>query len=378
MIDLDLAASPAAVVPDVKRIAVLKASALGDFILTLPALDAVRRAYPSAAISLLGRPLHRDLVGGRRDVVDEVIVVPHGAIGDEDVGYRPEARAQLLAGMRRDIDLALQLHGGGRNSNPLVAALGARVTAGARTPDAAPLDRTIHYDVYQSDALRSLETVRLVGATSAPLEPTLPATEEDVSLSRAALPDSDRPIALVHPGATDVRRRWPPRSFAAVADALVEAGALVCLTGVEAERAVVAQVAAAARHDLIDLSGKLSLRALMGLQSRALVVVSNDTGVRHLAAAVGTATVAIYWVGNVITAGPPTRDRHRVVISWRTKCPECGRDCISDDCSHRPSFVAEVPVGDVIDHALDLLATEAQRAVGFPVRPPETRLRISA
>src|SRR5215212_7939695 len=198
MIDLDLAASPAAVVPDVKRIAVLKASALGDFILTLPALDAVRRAYPSAAISLLGRPLHRDLVGGRRDVVDEVIVVPHGAIGDEDVGYRPEARAQLLAGMRRDIDLALQLHGGGRNSNPLVAALGARVTAGARTPDAAPLDRTIHYDVYQSDALRSLETVRLVGATSAPLEPTLPATEEDVSLSRAALPDSDRPIALVH------------------------------------------------------------------------------------------------------------------------------------------------------------------------------------
>jgi ADP-heptose:LPS heptosyltransferase len=351
-------------VPDVERIAVLKATALGDFIQCLPALDALRSTYPSAAISLLARPWHRALLAGRPGPIDDVIVVPEGAIGDEAGGDRPDERDRFLdglAGIR--FDLAVQLHGGGRHSNPFVRRLGARVTAGPQAPGAAPLDRMIPYEVYQSDLIRSLEAVALVGASGGTLEPRLAVLDSDLAESRAALGDVGAPIAIIHPGATDTRRRWPAERFAAVADALVGAGAVVCVTGVDVERDVVAAVVRSARSELVDLSGRLSLTGLVGLLARASVVVSNDTGPRHLAAAVGTPTVSVYWVGNVITAGPLTRSRNRVAISWRVNCPACGRDCMRDPCEHGQSFVADVPIEDVLEPALELLGTPPAMAV---------------
>ena len=106
-----------------------------------------------------------------------------------------------------------------------------------------------------------------------------------------------------------------------------------------------------------NLCGRLSLSGLTGLLSRCYMLVSNDSGPLHLAAAVGTATVGIYWCFNLINAGPITRLRHRPLVSWRLTCPVCGDDRSRASCDHRASFVAGIPTEEVAVAALDLFST---------------------
>jgi ADP-heptose:LPS heptosyltransferase len=349
-------------VPDVRRIAVLRATALGDLVFALPALDSLRAAYSDAEIVLLGRAWHADYLADRPGPIDRVVALPQGLPPDDGPPVDEERRRDLLAEIGADgFDIAIQMHGGGRNSNPIVSALGARVTAGTRTPDAPPLDRSIPYVYFQPEVFRNLEVAGLVGAPPVTFEPSIAATESDTAAARAqAAPeldlDDDAPLAVIHPGASDGRRRWPATAFAEAADALAERGARVAVTGIESEAAIAAEMTAAMRCPAANLTGRLDLGALTGVLSRADVVVSNDTGPLHLAAALGRPTVGIYWCGNVINAGPPFRARQRVVMSWRLRCPVCGVDCMASTCPHRESFVSDVQVGEVATAALDLLA----------------------
>ncbi len=154
-----------------------------------------------------------------------------------------------------------------------------------------------------------------------------------------------------------MRRRWPADKFAAVGDALAAQGAHVVVTGNEQEQAVTAAVVQSMRASAQDLAGRLSLGGLAGLLAQASVVVTNDTGPMHLAHAVGSKTVGIYWAYNVLTAGQLTRSRHRPVITWRMHCPVCGADNAWQPCAHRVSFVSDIRVEDVIEPALELLAS---------------------
>ena len=349
-----------AIIPGVEQIAVLRGNALGDAVVALPALEALRAAYPAARITLLGREHHRALLCNRPSPVDEVVVLPHGAIGDEvdpdiDAAER-EAIIESLAARRWD--LAVQLHGGGRNSNSFVLRLGARLAAGSRTPDAPMLDRWVPYHHYQSEVLRYLEVVGLVGAGPVVLEPRLAVTDEDRAALASELPERPQgPYAVLHPGASDPRRRWPVAGFVEVGRELVAAGRRIVVTGVPSERELLDGLASGTGAVVAD---RLSLPALLALLADADVVVSNDTGPLHLALAAGTATVGIFWIGNLINAGPLTRRRHRPLPSWRTTCPVCGRDATRDErCEHDVSFVADVPAADAVGAVRDLLGLAA-------------------
>jgi ADP-heptose:LPS heptosyltransferase len=107
----------------------------------------------------------------------------------------------------------------------------------------------------------------------------------------------------------------------------------------------------------VGLAGKLSLGGLAGLLARCRVVVSNDTGPLHLAAAVGTATVSIYWCINLVNSSPLTRARHRPITSWRLECPICGRNRLHDKCEHNVSYVSDVETSEVIKQSLELFST---------------------
>jgi ADP-heptose:LPS heptosyltransferase len=358
-------------VGDARRIAVLRANALGDFLVTLPALDALRMAYPDAEIVLLGTPMHAELLAGRPAPVDRVEVVPPTlGIRDLPAGAEedPAARAAFLVRMQQEgFDVAVQLHGGGRWSNPFVRGLGARLTVGLCSPGAEPLDRWVPYTYYQHEVIRFLEAVALIGARPVSLVPRLAVTPKDRDAAKAALDGRNGPVVVVHPGATDGRRRWPAARFAAVADELADRGAHVVITGIAGECDIVTDVANRMRHPPHVLCGALGLSGLVGLLDRSVLVVSNDTGPRHLAEAVGTATVAIYWCGNVINVGPLVRDRHRVHISWRLVCPLCGAPSMTDlypartadrGCDHRESWVTDVPLAEVLPDALELYARE--------------------
>lgn len=344
--------------PAVQKIAVLRANALGDYIFTLPALEALRATYPHAEIVLLGQAWHESYLPGRPGPADRVVVVPASRGVYEPPG-RPEDRRALDdffdLMMQERFDLALQLQGGGRYTNPFILRLKARFTAGFRTADAAPLDRWVAYHYWQREVLRYLEAVTLVGAQPLTFEPRLTATPADHRDSLAVLPPTNRPVALLHPGAGDGRRRWPVQCFAEVGDALVAAGARVVINGNGDEHALGEAVGDLMHRPAQLLPADLPLGAFTGVVSRCNLVVSNDSGPLHLARALGVATVGVYWCGNVIQAGPMTSHAHHVHLDWRLDCPLCGKNTMSDRCAHRASFVADVPAIDVIASALELL-----------------------
>jgi ADP-heptose:LPS heptosyltransferase len=359
-------------VPDVQRIAVLRANALGDFIFTIPALEALRVAYPAVELVLIGAPWHKRWLRDRPGPVDRVLVVPPAkGIRQAAPDERPSSMDDFIAAARAErFDIAVQMHGGGANSNPLVANLGARVTAGFRADGAPPLHRWMRYVYYQPEVFRYLEVAGLVGAVPVTATPQVAVTVADLAEAHAVAGAPDRPRAAIHPGATDPRRRWPAARFAAVAHRLVADGYEVVVTGTPAERELVEQVQAAARVSVRPLVGALSLGGLGGLYAECAVVIANDTGPIHLAAAVGTPTVGIFWVGNVINCATPLRARHRPIVSWIVHCPVCGVDCTrdiyparpgGDHCGHQESFVTDVPVAEVLEAVADVAREPAGR-----------------
>ncbi len=344
-------------VPDVHKIAVLRANGLGDFIFALPALEALRVAYPEAEIVLLGKKWHANFLANRPGPIDRVVVVPVFKGVNEEPGLvenRAEQEQFFKAMNQERFDLAIQLHGGGRYSNPFLLRLGARMTVGLKTPDAVPLDRWAPYIYFQPESIRYLEVVSLIGAKATVLEPRISVIEEDFVEARRVVPERVKPLVALHPGAGDPERRWPPEKFSAVGEALATAGAHIVVVGTKEEEHLVNAVITAMEAVPQNLCGCLSLGGLVSLLNRCRVLVSNDSGPLHLASAVGTATVGIYWCFNLVTAGILTRSYHHPVISWRLTCPICGIDRSCRSCDHHPSFVADIPTGEVITAALDL------------------------
>jgi ADP-heptose:LPS heptosyltransferase len=145
-------------------------------------------------------------------------------------------------------------------------------------------------------------------------------------------PVQDAPVAL-HPGASDPRRRWPVQHFAELARACADGGRRVVVIGDAADaplaREIVGRAGAATGRKaapVTTLAGELDLGLLTAFLAGCAVVVGNDSGPRHLAQALGTPTVGLYWAGNLINAGPLGRALHRVHVSWLTQCPACGAD----------------------------------------------------
>jgi ADP-heptose:LPS heptosyltransferase len=364
----------------VHRIAVLRGGGLGDLMFAMPAIRALAAAYPGAHVTLLGAPMHAELLRGRSGAPHDAAVVPATTGVREGTGEDPAETERFLERMRRRrFDLAVQVHGGGAFSNPFLLALGARHTVGTRSPDAAELERTLPYVYYQHEVLRALEVVGLAGAAPVGLEPVVAVSAAEYEAAVRHLDPAAEGVVVLHPGATDPRRRWPADRFAEVAARVADDGYQVIVVGDAGERALAEGILERARERaseparplLRSLAGELTLSQLTGLLASADVVLANDSGPRHLAQAVGTRTVSVFWIGNVINGAPLGRGRHRVHMSWTSRCPVCGADCTLVDaatrCEHDVSFVADVDVGPVYDDVRALLlagsAEDDSRAV---------------
>ncbi|WP_458107940.1 glycosyltransferase family 9 protein [Arthrobacter sp. R3-55] len=364
---------------DVRRIAVLRGGGLGDLIYTYPALHALKSAYPEAAITLLGTPIHAAVAAATEGPVDDVEMLPvaRGVHDGPRNGERFEDDAEDVAAQEsffeamqaRTFDVAFQMHGGGRFSNPFLLRLGARHTVGTRTRDAEPLERNLDYIYYQNEPDRWLEVAGLAGAPTIISPPLLPRPEHQQNI--AGLRDPRRSsLVVVHPGATDPRRRWPASNFAGAAAGLALEGAQVLIVGDRSEKALAQEVAelavrqlpAAEQNAVRSVAGELDIGDLAALLADATVMLASDSGPRHLAQAMGTPTVGIFWVGNVFNAGPRGRSMHRIHMSWVTRCPRCGADVTqvgwtAPHCGHDDTVVSGIAVADVVQDVLDLTAT---------------------
>jgi ADP-heptose:LPS heptosyltransferase len=312
----------------VRRVVVFRALMLGDMLCAVPALRALRSAYPAASITLVGLPWCEGLAR-RLPYVDEFIAFP-GFPGlpevQPEIGALPGFLAKLQA---RHFDLALQLHGNGRLVNSLVAAFGARHTAAfAEDDDFSPepgLDCRFPRQGHEIERLLALTDT--LGIERRGLELEFPLVRRDEQTVEDMVdPVTWRRFVCIHPGSQLPSRRWPIERFREVADALVHDGWSLVVTG-SAGEAPLARELARGRPRIIDLSGRSTLWQLGALVRQARLVISNDTGISHIAAAVGTRSVVVSSGADVARWAPLRHDLHEVL--WGdVPCRPCGhREC---------------------------------------------------
>lgn len=343
----------------VRQLALFRALYLGDLLVAVPAIRALRQRYPNAEITLIGLPWARDFVYRYRPLIDRFESFP-GFPGLRERAWDAREVARFLTtAQARQYDLAIQLHGDGRISNLFVALLGARWTVGYRPAgtmaEQAPLDATLEWPSGEHQIHRWLRLVRLADATATDPTPTFPITSSD--RAEIAMLGLTGPLAVVHPGARAPARRWPPPSFAALADRLArEFGLRVVLVGGREDAVITNAVARAMHTPAIDLAGQISLGGLAALLERAAIFIGNDSGPAHLAIAVGTPSVTIFTSVDPAEWGPLDRTCHRVIVR-EVGCNPCGYDTCPID--HR--CATAIRPGDVLAAIADLLeATPSQ------------------
>jgi ADP-heptose:LPS heptosyltransferase len=249
----------------------------------------------------------------------------------------------------RRFDLALQLHGSGTIVNPLVASFGARHMAGfanaaAWVPPAdaalfAPWPETGH------EIERLLALPDHLGLPRQGLALEFPVTEADRTELRQEWPAAHfERYVCVHAGSQLPSRRWDPRRFAAVADAIARRGRAVVLTGSASESGLVAEVRRHMREPAVDLCGRTTLWTLGALVQGAEAVVCNDTGLSHIAAALQRPSVVVACGSDTRRWAPLDTRRHRV-LAQQLPC----RPCAHRSCPTAHECASAIGVQQVID-----------------------------
>lgn len=204
-----------------RRVALVRASRLGDFVCTAPALRALRHALPETELVMITLPVLADLVV-RSPYLDAFLAFP-GYPGIAQQFFDPRRALDFFRRMQGErLDLAIQLQGSGVYANPFTLMLGAACTAGFVRPedDASLLDASLPWPARGHEAHRLLALVEFLGAPARGDALAYPLFPSDHANAQALLAGLPQPIIGLHAGANDPRRRWPLNRFVEVARTL--------------------------------------------------------------------------------------------------------------------------------------------------------------
>jgi ADP-heptose:LPS heptosyltransferase len=310
---------PQATMPGaVRRIAIIRALYLGDMLLAVPALRALRAGFPDAEMTLIGLPWAETCVRRYSRYLDRFVAFA-GYPGISEVEVVPEFVVRFLREQRAyGYDLVVQMHGSGRASTPLALALRGRVTAGYYER-ARPRGLTVgaRYPNHLSEVVRNVELASLLGCPPVSLDLEFPLDQADRDEAATLL----RPLARaahpwigVHPGARAPARRWPVERFARVADALARrTGGQVVLTGGPDEVSTAAEVARQMETAALNLAGRTTLGGLAAVIAALDLFIGNDSGPVHLAEAVGTPSLTVFGPADPVRWAPLDPVWHSIV-----------------------------------------------------------------
>ena len=310
------------------RILCLRIERIGDLLMTLPALAAMRAAAPEARIDLVVGSWNRELAEAipSVDAVETLDAewLARRAGGEGIRGVLRRARAWRA----RAYDVALNFEPDIR-TNLALAASGARWTAGfASAGGGALLDVALDYDPRAHTSVNAAALVRSVfGGSGAAAAPTL-------AIPAARVQDAERLLSAVTPRGPRIGihvsggrlvKQWPEQRFAELAAGLVrDRDATIVLTGSASDRAQVDRVKQALPEgSTIDVAGRADLLTLAAVLTRLDLLVTGDTGPMHLARSVGTPIVAVFGPSDPARYGPDgLRDR---VVRVDLPCSPCNR-----------------------------------------------------
>lgn len=348
-----------------RRVAVLRASRIGDFLCATPAFRALRAAMPAAHITLITLPMLHELAE-RLSAFDHVVDFP-GFPGIAEQLFDPRRAVAFFQRMQAErFDLAIQMQGSGVNSNPFTLLLGARYTAGFVRPSDPPgrLDAALPLPESGHEIRRLLALTTFLGAPPRGERTEFPLHPDDLTAATTLLAGASPPYIGLHPGARDRTRRWPPERFAAVGDALLRRyGGTLLLLGDDWERAAVEAVARSLSVAPLDLVGRTSLPVLGAVLSRLALLVTNDTGPAHIAYALGTPSVTIVGGADPAAYGPLAAGSHRILAHPVPCRPRGPTPCAT--CPHGYACLDAITPAHVIAAAIPLMEA---RSVDVP--PP--------
>jgi heptosyltransferase II len=332
---------------DIRRIFIRSTNWIGDAVMTTPAMGRVRAGFPGAEIAVAANPTVAQLLRHHPDC-DRILVYDkkgvHRGLGGL-LRFCSEIR-------KEQFDLAILFQ------NAIEAAI---MTSIAGIPRRAGYNtdcrglllthsvsgwrraRRLHHTDYYLTMLAGLGLQGGHGCQR------LHCTEEELAWARAQL--SDEIWVAINPGATyGSAKRWYPERFAAVADDLAEEFSVrILLVGGPDEGSIAGEVAANMRSEPLNLAGKTSVRQLMALLSQCRLLVTNDSGPMHVAAAFGVPIVAIFGSTDHTTTSP-LASLCRIV-----RKPTACAPCLKTTCPTDHRCMTAVSVGDVLEAARNLL-----------------------
>jgi heptosyltransferase I len=313
-----------------KRIALIKPSALGDIVHALPVLSAIRDHYPSAHITWVVNRAFASLLHGHPDL-NETLAFDRGAYRGIWSGVRYSW--ELLNQLRRQrFQLVLDLQGLAR-TGLMTLATGAPNRVGfAAAREGSRWAYTHRVEVPDAANLHAVERYwRMVEAINAGQKPRRcivpvdPLEEESINKQMKGFP---RPWIVTAVGAKWLTKRWPPSHFAQLLQQTInEFGGTLFSVGTADDTPLSQDLLSNFKGNQLDLTGKTPLPRLVALLKLADVMVANDTGPLHLAAALGTPCVAPYTCTKISLHGPFGQLQRAVSTkvacagSYLKKCP---------------------------------------------------------
>lgn len=338
--------------PLLRRVVVLRALQLGDLLCSVPAFRALRAALPEAHITLICLPWGRELVERFSEYFDDFLEFP-GFPGLPERTFAAEEFPDFLKRAHQArFDLAIQLHGSGSFVNPLLLLLGAKCSAGYYVPGewCPDPERFFPYPENLPEVHRHLALMDFLGAPACGDHLEFPLRQSDHE-ELAALPEARVLRAggyvCLHPGARYPSRRWGAEKFAEVGDALARRGLQVVVTGSAAEADLVKDVVQRMRSPAIPLAGRTTLGALAALLAGSRLLISNDTGISHVASGLKVPSVVVVTGSDPDRWAPLDRNLHPI-ISHRVDCQPCahvvcpiGHPCATELDADRVLSVAE-------------------------------------
>ncbi|MBI4341006.1 MAG: lipopolysaccharide heptosyltransferase II [Candidatus Omnitrophica bacterium] len=334
------------------RVLVIVPNWFGEALFTTPFVRALRRQSPQAHIAALGWPQAHDVLLNNPHL-NELIVY------DERAAHRSLGGKWRLVGQlrRRAFDTAFILRKSlSRTLLMALAGIPARIgfdhpkSGWLLTRRVAPSDALLH------KAATYLPLLSAVGlrAEDGPYEYQV--TEHERAQARLLLARqgvaADRPLVVLHPGANWPHKRWLPERFAALGTRLIETQrAQIVVTGGPDDAPLAQALQRQMRHPALRLDGQTTLRQLAACLEQAHLVVSNDTGVLHIAAALGRPVVALYGPTSPQLTGP-LGDPSRIIVAHHPNCPQV--PCYSPE--HPPhDGMASITVDEVYAASCQLL-----------------------
>lgn len=344
-----------------RRVCIFRIGNIGDIACALPAMRNVREAYPHAHVTLLTSPGPQGRPGAMElwpalDWINEVLVYH-----TRDIATVPQ-RWSLLRELRsRRFDVWIELPNNLSTVSRQVRDMVFTRMLGVRWARGWQIGTIRWAAQAQSEHLRfTNEVERLLGILAHAGIPVTgvehglakvpeAAAKIDRLLKRAGL-EKRRLVALA-PGAKRSTNRWPAERFADVGRALAAQGCSVLVIGGTAERTLCEALARAIGDGAQTWAGDLSVLESCELLRRCALLVGVDSGVQHLAAAVGTPCVSLFSFWQMLGKWRPHGEKHTVIQKW-VSC----HTCLMEECPRGNRCMTEITVPEVIRAAHEVMA----------------------